>query len=126
MKNIVREQRILKYGSPYYSAIIPTIAAGGYATYMAKQLAPDCAKYLPLDYIDLTNMSTVNVYLQLDDGDKFLCPAGTIKTIEDRPYRRLRITNMDATAETGADNIVIQMQKQAIKENTYLRRFTLK
>jgi len=103
-----------------------TLAAAAVYANMLTGINPDMRKYLPLDWIEITNMTTVNVSLQLDDGDIFVIPSGVIKTIEDKPYRRIRVVNLDAAAATGDDNVIIQMQRQPITQDTYLRRFKIR
>lgn len=126
MKSTIREKRILKAGSPAYQKRLPDIAAGAFVSYMVSDIAKDAQKYLPLDWIELTNLSTVDVSLRLDDGDTFLIPHGVIKAIEDKPYRRVRIKNEDATSTTGAEKVILQLQKLPITVDTYIRRYKLK
>lgn len=126
MKSTIREKRILKAGSPAYQQILPSIAVGGVLGYMVNQILPDAEKYLPLDWIEVTNLSTVDVSIRLDDGDTFYVPHGVIKAIEDKPYRRLRITNEDAVAATGANMVILQLQRLPITQDTYIRRFKMR
>ena len=126
MKSIVREKRIQKSGSPYFNIELPTIAASGVKAYMATDIDEAVRKYLPLDSIEVTNLSTVDVTLCLDDGDIFIVPHGTIKSIEDKPFRRFRITNRDTVNETGASKILIQMQRLPITIDTWVRKFKLR
>lgn len=126
MKSTIRERRILKSGSPSFQQILPNMVAGAIVAYMAIHISPEVGKYLPLDWIEVTNLSPVNVSLQLDDGDIFIVPHGVIKTIEDKPYRRVRITNIDAVAATGADMVVLLLQRKPITQDTYIRRFKIR
>ena len=126
MRSTIRQRRILKHGSPSYQLSMATLAAAAVYANMLTGINPDMRKYLPLDWIEITNMATVNVSLQLDDGDIFVIPSGVIKTIEDKPYRRIRVVNLDAAAATGDDNVIIQMQRQPITQDTYLRRFKIR
>ena len=126
MKSIIREKRIQQSGSPYYQKILGDIAAGDFVSYMVTDIASDAEKYLPLDFIEVTNMSAVNVSIRLDDGDTFLVPAGVIKSIEDKPYRRVRVKNEDAVSATAASKVVLQLQKMPITYDTYIRRFKLR
>lgn len=126
MKSTIREKRILKVGSPAYQQILPNIAASGVLAYMVNQISADAEKYLPLDWVEVTNLSVVNISIRLDDGDTFLVPHGVIKAIEDKPYRRLRITNEDAVVATGANLIILQLQRLPITQDTYIRRFKIR
>jgi len=126
MKSTIREKRILKYGSPYFNKDLPTIAASAVVAYMVKDINSNAAKYLPLDSIEVTNLSLVDISVCLDDGDSFVVPHGTIKTIEDKPFRRIRVTNRDTVSATGDKKILLQMQKLPITADTFIRRFKLK
>ena len=126
-KFIIREKRIQKNGSPYFNISLPLIAAdGGVAAYMANQVNAQASKYLPLDFIELTNMSGRIISLQLDDGDTFIVPDGVIKTISDKPFRRFRVVNLDAVNDAAIDTIIIQMQRLPITMDTFIRKFKLK
>lgn len=126
MKNIVRERRIQKAGSPYFNLELPTIPPQGIKAYMVTDVSEAARKYLPLDYIEVTNLAIVDVMLCLDDGDSFIIPHGTIKSIEDKPFRRFRITNRDITNETGNAKVLIQMQRLPITIDTWIRKFKIK
>ena len=126
MKSTIREKRILKYGSPYYNYSCATIAAGGYLSIAVEDFSLDAQKYLPMDSLEITNISPVNIDISLDDGDIFIVPHGTIKTISEKTFRRLRVHNRDVTTPTGADLILMQIQRMPITADTYIRRFKLR
>jgi len=125
MKTTIREKRVLKYGSPYYNYSCATIAASAYLAIMVTDFSLEAQKYLPMDNLEITNISPVNIDICLDDGDTFIVPHGTIKTITDKPFRRLRVHNRDAVSATGADLVLLQIQKLPITTDTYIRRFKL-
>ena len=125
-KSIIREKRIQKAGSPYFNLECGVIAALGVVAYSCEDVDARARKYYPLDSIEMTNLSTENMTLQLDDGDAFIVPGGTIKAIEDKPYRRFRITNRDAVNATEAGEILIQMKRLPITRDTWIRKFKLR
>jgi len=124
--SLLREQRILKYGSPYFLKECGAIAAGEFVVYELKDLSADAPKYKPLDFVEITNLdSTSAVSVRFDDGDSVIVPAGAIRKVEQKPYRRLKIKNLGA-AQIDAGKVSILAQRMPITVDTYIRRFKLR
>ena len=125
MKTIVREERIKREGSPYFTYTLPSISAGEYHSLVVGDDIPQSRKYLPLDFIEVTNNDSVSIEFQINEGDTFLVPAGVIKTVTERPIRRIRVKNKDTTTATIEGKIVLLLQAMPITTDKFVRRFKL-
>jgi len=123
----VRQERILQNGSQYYTIKPGAIAASAFTIYdidTSSELA-EARKYKPLDYIEITNNDSVDIQITLDFLDSFVVPAGVIKTISERSYRTIKITNLDTGSATTADAIILTLQRMPLTTDQYIRRFQL-
>ena len=122
----VRQERILKSGSEYFTIALPVIAAGAFQIYdidTATELIA-ARKYKPLDFAEITNNDIVDVELSLDFLDTFLVPKGVIKTISERAFCILKVKNISAVDST-ASKIYLTLQRLPITVDTYVRKFQL-
>lgn len=120
----LREERILRSGSEPFIYSLAALAAG-----VSKEIDPSndssypaAAKYMPLDFAEITNDDIVPVFLIINQTDKFYCPASTIKAIKDKPIWRVGVQNAHATTATTVDKIKLVLQRLPITVNTELRR----
>ena len=129
MNSSLREQRILKAGSPMYSLALDALAPGATKVFDLQSRSESALfgadKYLPLDFVEITNDDTVAVYLIINQVDKFYVPASTIKAIEDKHIWNVAVQNLDATTATGANKIRLLLQRKPVTVDKYLRRFQL-
>ena len=76
----VRQERVLKSGSEYFTIALPAITAGNFKIYdidTATELEA-AKKYKPLDFIEITNNDTVDIEVSLD----FLVAVGRTVMVE--------------------------------------------
>ena len=119
----VRQQRILKHGSPYFLVSVGELVAGATDVWGLAAIAPEAAKYEPLDYIEVTNLdSSASVRLVLDGQDAFAVSPSMVRAVEDRPFRQVRIVNSGATT-IAAGLVSFLCQRQPIKVDSFIRRF---
>ena len=124
--SLLREQKVLKFGSPYFTKRCPAIPVGGFLAYSLAGLDSAAPKYEPLDFLEVTNMDTVSsISVRLDDGDSFIVEPCVKRSISQKPWRRLRLTNLGA-AEIAANKISLLAQREPITQDTYIRRFKLR
>jgi len=124
--SIVREERILKHGSPYYLVTCGAIAANAFEVYDLKRISEDAPKYAPLDFVEVSNLDdTSAVSVQFDSMDTMIVPAGAIRKVEQKPYRRLSIRNVGAST-IAAGKVTFLARRQPITVDTYIRRFKLR
>jgi len=124
--SLLREQRILKHGSPYFLKECGAIAAGEFVVYELKDLSAHAPKYEPLDFVEITNLDdSSSLSVRFDDGDSIIVPAGAIRKVEQKPFRRLKIKNL-GTAEIAAGKVSVLAQRMPITVDTYIRRFKLR
>ena len=122
----VRQKRILKEGSEFFTIKLPAINAGDFAIYdidTSTELAA-ARKYKPLDFIEITNNDTIDVQVMLNFQDSFVVPKSVIKTITERPIYSIKVLNIGASATT-VDKIVLTLQRMALTTDQYVRKFTL-
>jgi len=122
----VRQERILKEGSEFFTIKLPAINAGDFAIYdidTSTELAA-ARKYKPLDFIEITNNDTIDVQVILNFQDSFVVPKSVIKTITERPIYSIKVLNIGASATT-VDKIVLTLQRMALTTDQYVRKFTL-
>ena len=106
-----RWQRVDRRGSPDYPINLPVTAAGATATYevgTSTELV-DAEKYSPLDLLEIVNNDSVDLEAKLDcDPSKtYYAPAGTVRKITDKAYRRLDIKNLDTVTATTLGKVRI-------------------
>jgi len=122
----LREQRILQYGSEFFTLKPASIPAGDFTVYdidTSTELR-DAVKYKPLDFIEITNNDAVDIEVQLNFQDTFLVPKGVIKTISEKPFLAIKIKNIGVSA-TSTDKIVLTVQRMPITVDKYIRKFKL-
>lgn len=124
--SLVRQQRVLQYGSEYFTIKPAAISAGDFTIYdIDNSLELEKArKYKPLDFVEITNNDAVDIQVQLNFADKFLVPKGVIKTISGRSFYSLKVKNIGSAASTEG-KIVLTLQRMPITTDQYIRKFIL-
>lgn len=114
----IRQERIKKEGSPYYTYALPATAAAASVSIAMDSEFPDSLKYSPLDFCEITNNEGSNDLTVVINGTtSFSVPAGTIKTIKNMAFWHVRITNDGALITTlGKVNLVFQRQPLTIDD----------
>jgi hypothetical protein len=118
---IVRQARIKREGSPYYTYSVGVIAAGGSVVLIPRDYFPGSKKYEPLDYVEVVNNDVVDLSICVNGEDTFVSPAGTIRSIEGQPLHQLRITNTDAAAATTSGKTILTLQRQPLTIDKWAR-----
>ena len=118
---LVRQARIKREGSPYYTYTVGVIAASDSAVLIPRIYFPESKKYEPLDFIEIVNNDVVDLSLAINGQDHFVCLAGTIRTIEAMPLHEIRIINNDAATATVAGKIILTLQRQPLTIDKWVR-----
>lgn len=117
----VRQRRIQREGSPYYTWTMPATAAGAIAAINVGQTFPECRKYQPLDWLEIINNEAANdLTITINNGDSFLVIAKTIRTLDNIALWHIQVTNGGA-AITTLGNIVVTLQRQPITIDQWAR-----
>lgn len=113
MRLYIREQRIKREGSPYYSITPGTITAGAFVRYSVEETAElaGANKYLPLDWMEIVNNDVVDIEVWVGK-EKHIVVAGTIREVEGSWYDQFSITNLDAATASTQEKIRITCRRQ--------------
>lgn len=107
----VRQERIKRDGSPYYTWQVPVTAASATSVIHVPTQFPLSRKYEPLDWLEISNNDTMDLTLAINNGDTFPIPAGTIRTIDGKSLWHVAVTN-DGAANTTLGKIIVTMRRQ--------------
>jgi len=118
---LVRQERIKREGSPYYSYPVGVIAAADSIVLSPSQYFPESKKYSPLDFIEVINNDVVDLMITINGNDKFVCLAGTIRTIKGQPLHQIRIKNSDAATATTTSKTILTLQRQPLTIDKWAR-----
>ena len=89
----VRQERIKREGSPYYTWTVPVTASTETSVIHVPTQFPDSRKYEPLDFIEVTNNDVVDLTLTINGGETFPVPAGVIRKVVGKALWHIAITN---------------------------------
>lgn len=120
---IIRQERIKREGSPYYTWTPGAITAGGgtLAIYIPDQF-PASRKYQPLDWIEIVNNEASNdLRVVINGNTTFPVPAKTIRTIDNESLRHIQLIN-DGGSNTTPGLIYATLQKQPLTIDKWARR----
>ena len=118
---IVRQERIKREGSPYYTWQVPVTATTATSVIYVPSQFSDSRKYEPLDWIEIANNDTMDLTLSINNGDSFPVPAGVIRTINNIALWHVAVTN-DGGGNTTLNKITVTMQKQPLTIDKWARR----
>tara|TARA_Y100000310_G_scaffold310316_1_gene355401 strand:+ start:4395 stop:4790 length:396 start_codon:yes stop_codon:yes gene_type:complete len=119
----VRQQRIRKEGSQYFTWQVPAMAPSAEEFIQVNESFPAAKKYAPLDWLEIVNNEdAINVTLQVNGQDSFSCPAGTIRTLTDTALWQLVVTNTHAGDTTTLNLITITLRRSPDTVDKWLRR----
>lgn len=120
---LVRQERIKREGSPYYTWEVPATGPGATAVIFVPDQFPDSRKYQPLDWIEVTNNEgAISLTLTINDGDSLKIPAGVIKSVSNCSLWHIAITNDHGADTTTLHDVVVTMQKQPLTIDKWARR----
>jgi len=118
----VRQERIKREGSQYYTWQFPVTAAGATSVIYVPDQFPDSKKYQPLDWLEIVNNEPTNdLTLVINNNDSFKVPAKTIRRIDNIALWHLAVTN-DGGANTTLGAIIITLQKQPLTIDQWVRK----
>lgn len=110
-----------KIGSPVYQVAVGNIAAGASQQFDLDADTSVHKKYIPFDFIEITNTNADGYELILNDVHRFALPANTCITKSDIPFRRFTINNISANALTGA-KMYVSVQHRPLDADKVARR----
>lgn len=112
-----RQERILKYGSPLFSYKNPSLSAGSSFILDYETMIPTSQKYLPFNFLSITNNSEGDIEIWFDDdsSNKKLIPKSTILVFENIWFRKIRVVNIDSVS-ISANRIEFVAQRLPIKD----------
>lgn len=117
----VRQERIKREGSPYYTWTVPALAAAASAEIHVPTQFPDARKYEPLDWIEVTNAEVADALTLTINGDTtFPISISSIRTIDNMALWNVRITNIGAVVTT-LGKIVVTLQRQPLTIDKWAR-----
>lgn len=117
----VRQERIKREGSPYYTWTVPVTVAGARSAINIEQQFPQAKKYEPLDWLEIINNDTVVVTLILDSADTLRIINGTIRISTEKAFRHLAIRNEDAVTSTTLDKIIVTLRREPLTSDKWVR-----
>lgn len=116
-----RREKIKRCGSPYFTLTPAAIAAGSYQAWNIAQSIPAAQKYEPLDWIEIVNNDQVDLTISLDGGDTFKVVKKTIRTISEKRFRYIKLTNDDAVLASTEGSIVITVRREPMTVDKWVR-----
>ncbi len=119
---LVRQERIKREGSPYYTWIVPVTATTATSVIYVPTQFPQARKYEPLDWLEIQNNETTNnLTLTINQGDSFPVAAGVIRTVESKALWTLAVTN-NGGANTTLGNIIVTIRRQPMTIDKWAQR----
>lgn len=119
---LIRQERIKKEGSPYYSYIMPVTAATASVAFDTQTQFPQARKYEPLDWLEVTNNDAVDLNIIINGTITLPIPAGTIKTIKNQAIWHVTLTNLDAAVATTLNKVVLTLQRMPLTVDDWARK----
>ena len=117
----VRQERIKREGSPYYSWNVPVTATTATAVIYVPDQFRDSRKYQPLDWLEIVNNEAANdLYVTINNSSGLTVPAKTIRTIDNLAIWHLAVRN-DGLVNTTLGLIRITLQKQPLTIDQWAR-----
>jgi len=118
----VRQERIKREGSPYYTWKVPVTAASATSVMNPESQFPEARKYFPLDWLEIANNDAVDLTLVINSAESIPVPAGTIRTIDNLAVRFMAVTNDDPAAPSTLGKIIVTLQRQPLTIDKWARR----
>lgn len=112
-------------GSPVYTFKNPLIAASGIWTIILDQDQPDCARYLPFDFLLIDNTSNSNIDFYINASWSILVPANSIQKITDKPIWSFRVVELDGSA-IAAGKISVSLMRSGMTSDRFAQKIAAK
>ncbi len=117
----VRQERIKREGSPYYTWTPGSIPASSSSYIWVTKQLPLSKKYSPLDWVEIANNDVVDLTITINGAELIPCPAGVIRTIDGKAIHSVNIANLNAATASTAGKIVVTLQRQPVTTNSLAR-----
>ncbi len=118
----VRQERIKREGSPYYTWIVPVTATTATSPIHVPSQFPQSVKYEPLDWLEIMNNEPANnLTIRINQSESLPVPAGTIRTVEGKSLWSIDVTN-DGGVNTTLGLIVVSLRRQPMTIDKWARR----
>lgn len=108
------EDRIKRFGSPYFPVNVGAIAASAEKEYSLETSADLAStfQYSPLDMIHLINNDPCDLLLTVGEDEQIYCPAGSVTKLTARPYRRFKLRNLSTTTAVTSGNVRLVLRRE--------------
>lgn len=118
---LIRQERIKKEGSEYFSYIVPVTIAGAISYIEIANQFPRAKKYEPLDWIEVVNNDAMALTLIINGNTHLPVPAGTIRTVDNSALWEIGIRN-DGAINTTLNLILLTLRRQPVTIDDWARR----
>ena len=117
-----RWERIDREGSQFFRYEPADIPPKGTLALNYEDIDPRMLRYFPLDFVSVTNDSSVDLLLSISPMQDFTIPQGTIKEISERPITQIRLKNLDSLTTIKKGEIILLFQKLPLSQDRLVRR----
>jgi hypothetical protein len=119
---IIRQERIKREGSQYYTWIVPVTATTATSYIYIPDQFPDSKKYSPLDWMEIVNNETAcDLTLTLNGDETLPVPSGVIRKVEGKSLISLAVTNL-GLGNTTLNKIIVSLRKQPMTIDRWAQR----
>ena len=109
---IVRQERIKREGSPYYTWIVPVTAAAATSVIAVQEQFNESRKYEPLDWLEIVNNeAALDLTLRINNNDSLYVPASSMRTVLGRALWYIAVTN-NGGANTTLNKIIVTLRRE--------------
>ncbi|MBU0598695.1 MAG: hypothetical protein KKD44_26160 [Proteobacteria bacterium] len=119
---LIRQERIKKEGSEYFSWIVPVTAAAARVTIEIAKQFPRAGKYMPLDFVEVSNNDDVDLTLTINGAETLPVPSGTIRSLDNAALWQIGITNNDAVTSTVLNRVTVTLRRQPMTIDKWAQR----
>jgi hypothetical protein len=108
----VRQERIKREGSPYYTWIVPVTAAAAKSVIAVQEQFSESRKYEPLDWLEIVNNeAALDLTLLINNNDSLYVPASSMRTMTGRALWHIAVTN-NGGANTTLNKIIVTLRRE--------------
>jgi hypothetical protein len=119
----VRQERIKKDGSEFFTWKPAAITAGAIASIELFNHFPLCRKYMPLDFVQVVNNeTTVPLALIINGAEEIPVMPGAIITVTDKRLYQIGLRNDHAVTATTLNKVIVTLQRQPITIDAWARK----
>ena len=111
---IVRQERIKREGSQYYTWVYPATAPAVTNSIEIGAQFPRAKKYEPLDFVEVSNSDVCNLTLIINGSYQLPVPAGVMRTVRNKGLWQIGITNDDAAVTTTVNLVIVSLRREPL------------